>query len=125
VERIPEANRIIDAACCSQTGHDGGSINDQLGTYGVKFSPSAKDRKGGWQKLISLMDAAGDVGSAGLYWTPRMKSWTATVPGLVYSEHDPEDLDTTGVDHTADAVRYLVQGITKPVRTMSRGGRIY
>lgn len=54
--------------------------------------------------MARMMEAAGDLTSAGLYATPRVESFWATVPGLQYAQHDPEDLDTTQPDQCAGAL---------------------
>ena len=38
----------------------------------------------------------------------KEESFWATVPGLQYAQHDPEDLETTQPDHVADSFRYLL-----------------
>ena len=58
--------------------------------------------------MARMMEAAGDPTAPGLYATPKVESFWATVPGLQYAQHDPEDLDTTQPDHVADSTRYLL-----------------
>ena len=58
---------------------------------------------------------------------------TRTIPSLIHDEHKPEDLDTRGEDHAADADRYLLMSlhervsarplsdVEKKLRAMQRG----
>ena len=42
-----------------------------------------------------------------IYFFRNCKHAIRTLPLLMYDEHKPEDLDTDGEDHIADAIRYL------------------
>jgi hypothetical protein len=78
-----------------------------------------------------MLEAAGDPSAPGLYATPAVQSFWATLPGLTTCQRDPEDLNTDGPDHTADALRYLLMAMEErrfSVRLGSadgRGGRPY
>ena len=54
-----------------------------------------------------------------------MESFWATVPGLTYSQNDPEDLDTTQPDHVADSLRYLVMAQADPKYSHRPGATKY
>jgi hypothetical protein len=43
-----------------------------------------------------------------------------TLPSLVSDEHKPEDVDTDGEDHAADALRYFVMGRPSPGSNASK-----
>lgn len=74
--------------------------------------------------MTQMMEAAGDPSAPGLYATERCESFWSTLPGLVYDQHNPEDLDTTGIDHAADAVRILLSGIEGSRHTAMAGHRV-
>jgi hypothetical protein len=100
---------VADAAIGAELGSDDGSIGAQLKRHGAGFVAAPKGKRApGWQAIARLMEAAGDPFHPGLYATPKVESFWATVPGLTYAQHDPEDLDTTQPDHVADSLRYLV-----------------
>ena len=46
----------------------------------------------------------------------RMPAFRRTVPGLLFSETEPEDLDTRMEDHVADESRYLCMARPIPPR---------
>ena len=41
-----------------------------------------------------------------MYFFKNCKGAIRTIPLLMYDEHKPEDIDTSGEDHIADALRY-------------------
>ena len=126
IDRVPLRHRIADAAIGAETGSDTGSIGAQLKRHGAGFVAGPKGKRApGWQLMARLMEAAGDPTEAGLYATPKVESFWATVPGLQYAQHDPEDLDTTGPDHTADACKYLLVAAQDPRYSYGTGGTDY
>lgn len=103
-------------------GGDDGSIGTQLKRHGAGFVAAPKGKRApGWQALARLMEAAGDPFHPGLYVTPKVESFWATVPGLTYAQHDPEDLDTNQPDHCVDSLRYMVMA-TNDARYSYRAG---
>lgn len=98
---------VADDAIFSNHGSGAGTIADEFRRSGVYFSPSRnKDRLGGWQMLRRLMQDAGKPDVPGLYVSRRCAYFWETVPYLGRDPRRPEDLDTRGPDHAADAVRY-------------------
>jgi hypothetical protein len=123
LEQVPVKHRIADAAIGAEIGGDSGSIGAQLKRHGAEFRAGPKGKRApGWQLMARMLEAAGDWTTAGLYATPKVESFWATVPGLQYAPHNPEDLDSTGPDHVADAVRYLLQATHDPRYTFQPGG---
>jgi hypothetical protein len=115
IEQIPRRHRVMDAALGAEMGHKDGSLGNQLADEGVQFVAAPKGRRPpGWQLMARMMEAAGDPSVPALYATPQVESFWATIPALVYSERDPEDLDSSGPDHTADALRYLLMAMAQP-----------
>jgi hypothetical protein len=123
LERIPQRHRVADAAIGAELGNDDGSIGAQLKRHGAGFIAAPKGKRApGWQAIARLMEAAGDPFHPGLYATPKVESFWATVPGLTYAQHDPEDLDTTQPDHCVDSLRYLVMATNDQRYSYRAGG---
>ncbi|PNS07838.1 phage terminase large subunit [Solilutibacter silvestris] len=98
---------VADDACFARTGHGAGSIADEFRQAGVAFHPARKaDRMSGWNRMRRLLAAAGDPDRAGLYVARTCTYFWATVPYLPRDPKRIEDMDSTGPDHGADAVRY-------------------
>lgn len=112
---------VLDSACWDTTGRSQ-CIADQFGAYGVKWAAAAKgpgSRVAGWRLLHKMLAfERGEDGS--LVRPPRLqvfntcKNLIRTLPGLVHDENKPEDLDTDGEDHAADALRYHLLGFANP-----------
>ena len=49
-----------------------------------------------------------------MYVFRNCKGFIRTIPLLMYDEHKPEDIDTDGEDHIADAIRYLC--MARPIK---------
>lgn len=123
IDRIATKHRVADAAIGATMGGDDGSIGAQLKRHGAGFVAAPKGKRApGWQAMARLMEASGDSSHPGLYVTPKVESFWATVPGLTYAPNNPEDLDTTQPDHTADALRYLITA-TQDSRYSHRSGK--
>jgi hypothetical protein len=73
----------------------------------VPLIQASKDRVNGWKRLREWLAIAPD----GLPWLmvhPSCTYLARTLPSLVSDETHPEDVDTDGEDHAADALRYFV-----------------
>ncbi|MEW9570851.1 phage terminase large subunit [Rhodanobacter sp. Si-c] len=98
---------VADDACFARTGHGAGSIADEFRHAGVYFEPARKaDRITGWNRMRRLLGDAGKPDKPGLYIARRCEYFWATVPMLPRDQKRIEDVDSTGPDHGADAVRY-------------------
>lgn len=101
------ARGVADDAIFAQTGHGSGSIADEFMRCRVYFRPAKKaDRISGWAIMRRLLADAGKPDVPGLYIARNCQYFWATVPYLARDEKRVEDVDTTGPDHAADAVRY-------------------
>lgn len=96
---------IADPAIWSKES-TGFSIADTAAKHGVYFSPANNDRINGWAQCHNRL-AFDANGRPGMYVFPHCKGFRRTIPTLLYDENKPEDLDTEGEDHEADAWRYL------------------
>lgn len=98
---------VADDAIFSKSGHASGSIADEFRASGVAFQPAKKaDRITGWNRMRKLLSWAGEPDRAGLYISRSCTYFWQTVPTLPRDPKRIEDLDTTGPDHGADAMRY-------------------
>ena len=91
----------------------GESIAEAAGRYGVLFTPGDNERIAGWMQ-VHYRFQFDDEGYPRMYIFSNCKGFIRTIPGLMYSETKPEDLDTDGEDHIADEVRYLC--MSRPIK---------
>jgi hypothetical protein len=102
-----QARGVADDAIFAQSGHGAGSIADEFTRYGVHFRPAKKaDRLTGWNIMRRLLEDAGKPDVPGLYITRAAEYFWSTVPYLARDQKRVEDVDSSGPDHAADAVRY-------------------
>lgn len=101
----------------SQTGK---SIAETAAERGVYFYAGDNRRIPGWLQMhYRLMPDKN--GRSMMYVFKNCKGFIRTIPTLVYDQHKPEDLDTKGEDHIADAVRYLCMSrLIKPAPKKKR-----
>jgi len=98
---------VADDACFAKSGHGSGSIAEEFARGGVTFFPARKaDRISGWQRLRRLLADAGKPDRPGLYISRSCEYTWATVPFLPRDQRRVEDVDSSGCDHAADALRY-------------------
>lgn len=94
----------------AQTGE---SIADVAARHQVFFSPGDHKRIPGWMQCHYRL-AFDDNGFPMFYVFNTCKNFIRTIPLLMYDEHKPEDLDTDGEDHIADAWRYML--MSRPIK---------
>ena len=89
---------------------DGPSIAERMGRRGVALSRADNTRVGdagamsGWDQLRARL--RGEDGEPGLFVFSTCLNLIRTLPALQHDAARPEDLDTAGEDHAADALRY-------------------
>lgn len=95
-----------DPSMWAKTGHGRGeSIAETLIRRGVPMVKGDNDRKNGWQRCHELLRLAPD----GLPWLTFDVSCTylcRSFPAQMSARNDPDDVNTNGDDHAADALRY-------------------
>jgi phage terminase large subunit len=94
-----------DPAMFNKTGHIGESMAETFAKHGVPLKPANHDREIGWQRVRHWLKPAPD-GRPWLVISPACGYLVRTLPALVSDEHKPDDVDTEGDDHGADALRY-------------------
>ena len=82
------------------------SIAEEAGRQGVLFTPGDNERLAGWMQCHYRLQFD-DNGYPRMYVFEGCAGFIRTIPGLMYSETRPEDLDTDGEDHIADEWRYM------------------
>lgn len=98
---------VADDAIFAKTGHGSGSIAEEFRRYGVFFTEAKKaDRLTGWNLMRRLLEDAGKPDVPGLYISRGCEYFWSTVPYLARDQKRVEDVDSSGPDHAADAVRY-------------------
>lgn len=111
---------VADDAIFAKSGSGAGSIADEFARAGVHFTPAKKaDRIGGWNVMRRLLADAGKPDVPGLYVSRGCEYFWATVPYLGRDQKRVEDVDSSGPDHAADAVRYGClrwSGATRKIR---------
>lgn len=95
----------------------GDSIADTAAKYGLYFSPGDNKRIPGWMQVHYRLQFD-ENGYSRMYIFDTCKAFIRTIPQLVYSETNPEDLDTSMEDHVADEVRYMC--MSRPVAPILR-----
>ena len=109
-----------DPSIFKHSGHTGETIAETFQKHGVGLIPANNDRIMGWSKLRSWlrpMPPHPDLPPRPwLIIHPRCTFLIRTLPQLVMDDTNPEDMDTTGPDHAADALRYMIAGRPSPTR---------
>ena len=84
----------------------GESVGSMLEKAGVYFEKADNTRIAGKMQIHNRL-AFDENGVPMLYVFSTCKHFIRTVPALVYSQSDVEDIDTTAEDHIYDEVRYI------------------
>ena len=110
-----KAKGVADDACFARTGHGSGTIAQEFARKGVNFQPAKKaDRITGWQLMRRLLSDAGKPDVPGLYISRGCEYFWQTAPTLARDQKRVEDLDSSGPDHGADAMRYGLMKLARP-----------
>lgn len=94
----------------------GESAAETFARYGLRLTQATKDRVNGWKRLREWLAPAPD-GKPWLMVHPDCTYLIRTLPSLISDETHPEDVDTDGEDHAADALRYFVMARPAPGRS--------
>lgn len=108
---------VADDGCFSNNGAAAGTIADEFAQAGVRFTKANKgDRIPGWQKMARMFADAGKPDVPGLYVSRDCEYFWATVPYLPRDPKRVEDVDSSGPDHGADAIRYGLRKVAWAMR---------
>ena len=110
---IKAAWTVADTGMWTPDGDSGESPAETYARYGVPLRQADKERVAGWSRLREWLRAAPD-GKPWLTVSPECSYVIRTIPSLVSKDTKPEDVDTDGEDHAADALRYFVMARPAP-----------
>lgn len=108
---------VADTSLWTPEADTGESAAETFARHGVPLLQASKDRVNGWKRLREWLRDAPD-GRPWLMVHPECAYLIRTLPSLVSDDHKPEDVDTDGEDHAADALRYFVMSRPAPVNTV-------
>jgi len=106
---------IGDPSMWAKDGHSGESYEETFRRNGVRMLKADNDRIQGWGRFRHWLQRHPE-GGAWLMYHPDCTYAIRTVPTLVHDKNDPDDCDTAGEDHAADADRYGVMGRPSPTK---------
>lgn len=86
------------------------SIASDYLRHGVPVTRANNDRRAGTARIADALRVRKD-GLPRLLIYSTCRNLIRTLPGLPRDDRDPELYDTTGEDHAADALRYLLMGL--------------
>lgn len=100
-------------------GSRGESVAETAEKYGVYFEPGDNARVAGWMQCHYRLQFDHN-GFPMMYVFNTCEAFIRTIPVLISSDTNPEDLDTTMEDHVADEWRYMCMSrpITPPESTL-------
>ena len=90
----------------------GESIAETAERFGIYFEPGDNKRLAGWMQCHYRL-RFDENGYPMMYVFETCKAFIRTIPLLMYSKTNPEDIDTTLEDHVADEWRYFC--MTRPI----------
>lgn len=95
-------------------------LADTFADAGMPLTPANNARVPGWTQVRSEMALNPSTGKP--YWvaTSNCRYLIETLPALVHSQKNPEDIDTDGEDHAADMLRYGL--MDAPSTMLATGG---
>ncbi len=106
---------VADPAIWDQSR--GESIAETAMRYGIYFTPGDNNRIPGWMQVHYRLQFD-ENGYARMYVFDTCRAFIRTMPLQMFSETNPEDLNTKLEDHCPDEVRYMC--MARPVRPIRR-----
>jgi hypothetical protein len=104
---------VADTGMWTPDGDSGESPAETYQRHGVPLQQASKERVSGWSRLRHWLQDAPD-GKPWLMMHPDCAYLARTIPSLVSDKHKPEDVDSDGEDHSADALRYFAMSRPAP-----------
>ncbi len=118
---------VADDAIFVRSDHAAGFIANEFSLQDVHFDPARKaDRISGRNRMRRLLAHAGSTDRPGLAIARRCRYFWDTVPMLARDVKRIEDVDSSGPDHGADAIRYgcLREEMAPSVKLVRMRGRM-
>lgn len=94
----------------------GESIAETAAKNQIYFQKGDHERLAGWLQMHYRL-TFDENGKSMMYFFKNCKGAIRTIPLLMYDNHKPEDIDTEGEDHIADAIRYLC--MARPIKPIT------
>jgi phage terminase large subunit len=104
---------VADTSLWTPEKDTGESAAETFARHGVPLIQADKERVNGWKRLREWLNEAPD-GKPWLMVHPDCTYFIRTLPSLISDTTKPEDVDTDGEDHSADALRYWVMSRPSP-----------
>lgn len=105
---------VADPAIWDKSRGTEGSIVNQMAREGVYWTKGKNNRIAGKMQLHRRF-AFDKSGRPMIYIFNTCKAFIRTVPALIYSTYDVEDVETSGEDHVYDESRYML--MVNPIET--------
>lgn len=119
IKRIEEENEhgnkiigVADPSIWDESRGINGTVINMMERHGIYFEKGDNKRIPGKMQLHHRL-AFDEKGIPGMYVFKTCTQFIRTIPSLVYSTVNPEDIDTAMEDHDYDACRYFL--MTNPV----------
>ena len=93
----------------------GESVAQTAAHYRVYFTPGDNNRIAGWMQVHYRLQFDED-GYPRMYFFENCQAAIRTLPMMMYSKTNVEDLDTTMEDHAADEIRYFC--MSRPIKPL-------
>lgn len=106
---------IGDPSMWAKDGHMGESYEETFRKNGVRMIQADNERVMGWGRFRHWLQRHPE-GGAWMMWSPDCPYAIRTIPALVMDTSNPDDVDTDGEDHAADADRYGIMARPTPTR---------
>lgn len=104
---------VADTSLWTPEADTGEAAAETFQRHGIPLIQASKDRVNGWKRLREWLALSPD-GKPWLMVHPECTYLARTFPSLISDAHKPEDVDTDGEDHAADALRYFVMARPSP-----------
>ncbi len=103
-----KGRRIVDSVAdpAIWDGSRGESVAETAEKYGIYFSPGDNERIAGWMQ-VHYRFQFDENGYPRMYVFNNCRAFIRTFPLMMYSQTNPEDLNTKLEDHCPDEVRYM------------------
>lgn len=95
----------------------GESIAEMAARHGIFFDKGDNARITGWMQIHYRLQFD-DNGIPMMYIFSNCKAFIRTMPLMMFSETNPEDIDTELEDHVADEVRYMC--MSRPIKPRAK-----
>jgi len=105
------AYTVCDPACKQKKSATGIDTIETFAKLGVPMIPGDNSRQLGWRKMhewLKPYQGADGQTTARLLFTKACVNSRRTIPSLLVDKSNPEDVDSDGEDHCADALRYFL-----------------